>query len=303
MAKSSISAIAANDGCLSKYLEDIKHHPMLQPQREFMLATRWREHDDREAAHELVVSHLRLVVKIAMGYRGYGLPVSEIISEGNIGLMQAVKRFDPDKGFRLTTYAIWWIKAAIQEYILRSWSLVKMGTTVGQRRLFFNLRKVKSRISALDEGDLRPDQVAMIANRLSVDEQDVIDMNRRLNGDVSLNVPVRDDGGADEWVDWLVDESASQESQLAESQESENRHKILSQALGVLKDRERWVFTKRRLAEKPATLAEVADMLGVTRERVRQIEARAFEKVRNAVQASVGRSEESTLSWSGAPAG
>jgi len=303
MAKSSISAIAANDGCLSKYLEDIKHHPMLQPQREFMLATRWREHGDREAAHELVVSHLRLVVKIAMGYRGYGLPVSEIISEGNIGLMQAVKRFDPDKGFRLTTYAIWWIKATIQEYILRSWSLVKMGTTVGQRRLFFNLRKVKSRISALDEGDLRPDQVAMIANRLSVDEQDVIDMNRRLNGDVSLNVPVRDDGGADEWVDWLVDESASQESQLAESQESENRHKILSQALGVLKDRERWVFTKRRLAEKPATLAEVADVLGVTRERVRQIEARAFEKVKQAVQASVGRSEEPTLSWSGAPAG
>jgi len=303
MTKTSISAIAANDGCLSRYLEDIKHHPMLQPQREFMLATRWREHGDREAAHELVTSHLRLVVKIAMGYRGYGLPVSEIISEGNVGLMQAVKRFDPEKGFRLTTYAIWWIKAAIQEYILRSWSLVKMGTTVGQRRLFFNLRKVKSRISALDEGDLRPDQVAMIANRLSVDEQDVIDMNRRLNGDVSLNIPVRDDGGADEWVDWLVDESASQENQLAESQESENRHKILSQALGVLKDRERWVFTKRRLAEKPATLAEVADVLGVTRERVRQIEARAFEKVKKAVQASVGRSGEPSLSWSGAPAG
>jgi len=302
MARISISALAANDTSLTRYLEDIKHHPMLEPQREFMLATRWREHGDQKAAHELVVSHLKLVVKIAVGYRGYGLPVSEIISEGNIGLMQAVKRFDPEKGFRLTTYAIWWIKAAIQEYILRSWSLVKMGTTTGQRRLFFNLRKAKSRISALDEGDLRPDQVTTIAKQLAVDEQDVIDMNRRMNGDVSLNVAVRDDDGADEWIDWLVDQSEGQESRLAESQESENRRKILSRALSVLKDRERWVFTKRRLADHPATLAEVADALGISRERVRQIEARAFEKVKNAVQASVQPVEQPGLSWSAAPA-
>jgi RNA polymerase sigma-32 factor len=303
MTRTSISALAANDGCLSRYLEDIKHHPMLEPQREFMLATRWREHGDRKAAHELVASHLKLVVKIAVGYRGYGLPISEIISEGNIGLMQAVKRFDPEKGFRLTTYAIWWIKAAIQEYILRSWSLVKMGTTAGQRRLFFNLRKAKSRISALDEGDLRPDQVKVIARQLAVGEQDVIDMNRRLNGDVSLNVPVRDDDGADEWMDWLVDQSASQESLLAENQESENRHKLLGQALGALKDRERWVFTKRRLADEPATLAEIADTLGVSRERVRQIEARAFEKVKKAAHASAMQLGQSSLSWSNAPAG
>jgi RNA polymerase sigma-32 factor len=302
MARISISALAANDTSLTKYLEDIKHHPMLEPQQEFMLATRWREHGDQKAAHELVVSHLRLVVKIAVGYRGYGLPVSEIISEGNIGLMRAVKRFDPEKGFRLTTYAIWWIKAAIQEYILRSWSLVKMGTTTGQRRLFFNLRKVKSRISALDEGDLRPDQVAAIAKRLAVGEQDVIDMNRRMNGDVSLNVPLRDAEGANEWIDWLVDQSEGQESRLAESQESENRHKILSRALGVLKDRERWVFTKRRLTDEPATLAEVADALGVSRERVRQIEARAFEKVKKAVRASVQQAGQPSLSWNVAPA-
>ena len=302
MARISISALAANDTSLTRYLEDIKHHPMLEPQQEFMLATRWREHGDQKAAHELVVSHLKLVVKIARGYRGYGLPISEIISEGNIGLMQAVKRFDPDKGFRLTTYAIWWIKAAIQEYILRSWSLVKMGTTTGQRRLFFNLRKAKSRISALDEGDLQPDQVTAIAKQLAVGEQDVIDMNRRLNGDVSLNVSIRDDDGAGEWIDWLVDQSEGQESQLAESQESENRHKILSQALAVLKDRERWVFTKRRLADRPATLAEVADALGISRERVRQIEARAFEKVKNAVQASVQQVEQPVPSWSAAQA-
>jgi RNA polymerase sigma-32 factor len=303
MTRTSISALAANDGCLSRYLEDIKHHPMLEPQQEFMLATRFREHGDQKAAHELVVSHLKLVVKIAVGYRGYGLPISEIISEGNIGLMRAVKRFDPEKGFRLTTYAIWWIKAAIQEYILRSWSLVKMGTTAGQRRLFFNLRKAKSRISALDEGDLQPEQVKVIARQLVVGEQDVIDMNRRLNGDVSLNVGVREGDGADEWMDWLADPSASQESQLAENQESENRHKVLSRALDVLQDRERWVFTKRRLADEPATLAEIADALGVSRERVRQIEARAFEKVKKAVQTGATQLEPSRLSWSGVPAG
>jgi RNA polymerase sigma-32 factor len=303
MTRTSNSALAANDGCLSRYLEDIKHHPMLEPQQEFMLATRFREHGDQKAAHELVVSHLKLVVKIAVGYRGYGLPISEIISEGNIGLMRAVKRFDPEKGFRLTTYAIWWIKAAIQEYILRSWSLVKMGTTAGQRRLFFNLRKAKSRISALDEGDLQPEQVKVIARQLVVGEQDVIDMNRRLNGDVSLNVGVREGDGADEWMDWLADPSASQESQLAENQESENRHKVLSRALDVLQDRERWVFTKRRLADEPATLAEIADALGVSRERVRQIEARAFEKVKKAVQTGATQLEPSRLSWSGVPAG
>jgi RNA polymerase sigma-32 factor len=302
MARISVSALTANDIGLSRYLEDIKHHPMLEAQQEFMLATRWREHGDQKAAHELVVSHLKLVVKIATGYRGYGLPISEIISEGNIGLMQAVKRFDPEKGFRLTTYAIWWIKAAIQEYILRSWSLVKMGTTTGQRRLFFNLRKAKSRISAFDEGDLQPDQVKAIAKQLAVTEQDVVDMNRRLNGDVSLNVRVRDDDGADEWMDWLVDQSEGQESQLAESQESEHRHKMLSQALGVLKDRERWVFTKRRLADEPATLAEVADTLGISRERVRQIEASAFEKVKKTVQASVQQLEQPDPSWSAVPA-
>jgi RNA polymerase sigma-32 factor len=302
MTRISISALAANDTSLTRYLDDIKHHPMLEPQQEFMLATRWREHGDQKAAHELVVSHLKLVVKIAVGYRGYGLPISEIVSEGNIGLMQAVKRFDPQKGFRLTTYAIWWIKAAIQEYILRSWSLVRMGTTSGQRRLFFNLRKAKSRISALDEGDLQPDQVKAIAKQLAVGEQNVIDMNRRLNGDVSLNVAVRDADGADEWIDWLVDQSEGQESHLAESQESENRHKVLSRALSTLKDRERWVFTKRRLADEPATLAEVADALGISRERVRQIEARAFEKVKNAVQASVQRMEQPGLSCSAVPA-
>jgi RNA polymerase sigma-32 factor len=301
MARTSISSLAVNDSCLSKYLEDVKHHPMLEPKQEFMLAARWHEHGDQKAARELVVSHLKLVIKIAIGYRGYGLPISEIISEGNIGLMQAVKRFDPEKGFRLTTYAIWWIKAAIQEYVLRSWSLVKMGTTAGQRRLFFNLRKAKSRISALDEGDLWPDQVKVIASQLAVDEQAVIDMNRRLNGDVSLNVPVREDDGADEWIDWLVDQSASQESHLAESQESENRHKMLNRAPGVLKDRERWVFAKRRLADEPATLGAIADALGVSRERVRQIEARAFEKVKKAVQTSVRQLERPDPSWSGAP--
>jgi RNA polymerase sigma-32 factor len=275
---------------------------MLKPEQEFAYAKRWREHRDSDAAYQLVTSHLRLVAKIAMRYRGYGLPIAEIVSEGNIGLMQAVKRFDPDRGVRLATYAMWWIRATIQEYILRSWSLVRMGTTSGQRRLFFNLRKAKSRISALDEGDLQPDQVKAIAKQLAVGEQDVIDMNRRLNGDVSLNVAVRDADGADEWIDWLVDQSEGQESHLAESQESENRHKVLSRALSILKDRERWVFTKRRLADEPATLAEVADALGISRERVRQIEARAFEKVKNAVQASVQRMEQPGLSCSAVPA-
>jgi RNA polymerase sigma-32 factor len=276
---------------LSHYLGALKRFAVLEPQEEFMLAKRWREHGDRDAAHRLVTSHLRLVAKIAMGYRGYGLPISEVISEGNVGLMQAVKRFEPDKGFRLATYAMWWIKAAIQEYILRSWSLVKMGTTANQKKLFFNLRKAKSRISALDEGDMRPDQVKLIAKRLGVTEQDVVEMNRRLGGDASLNAPIREDGDSGEWQDWLVDDSTSQESRLADSEESENRHKALGQALTVLNDRERRIFEARRLADEPITLEELADEFGVSRERVRQIEVRAFEKVQKAVKGHIAETD------------
>ena len=257
-----------------------------------MLAKSWREHGDREAAHRLVTSHLRLVAKIAMGYRGYGLPISEVISEGNVGLMQAVKRFEPEKGFRLATYAMWWIKAAIQEYILRSWSLVKMGTTANQKNLFFNLRKAKSRISALEEGDMRPDQVATIARRLGVGEQDVVDMNRRLGGDVSLNAPIRNDGDTGEWQDWLVDDRDNQETTLTESEELGNRRRALSDALSVLNDRERRIFEARRLVDEPITLEELADEFGVSRERVRQIEVRAFEKVQKAVKNRVAAMEQ-----------
>jgi RNA polymerase sigma-32 factor len=267
---------------------------MLEPQEEYMLAKSWREHGDREAAHKLVTSHLRLVAKIAMGYRGYGLPISEVISEGNVGLMQAVKRFEPEKGFRLATYAMWWIKAAIQEYILRSWSLVKMGTTANQKKLFFNLRKAKSRISALDEGDLRPDQVKLIAKRLGVTEQDVVEMNRRLGGDASLNAPIRDEGDAGEWQDWLVDDAPSQERTLVEAQEFDNRRSALADALGVLNDRERRIFEARRLADDPITLEELAEEFGVSRERVRQIEVRAFEKVQKAVRSRVAAMETPT---------
>ena len=274
---------SAVDQGLARYLRQAWRFPMLKPQEEYMLAKRWREHGDRDAAHRLVTSHLRLVAKIAVGYRGYGLPISEVISEGNVGLMQAVKRFEPERGFRLATYAMWWIKAAIQEYILRSWSLVKMGTTANQKKLFFNLRKAKSRISALDEGDMRPDQVKLIAKRLGVTEQDVIDMNRRLGGDASLDAPIREDGDSGEWMDWLVDDSASQENRLAETEQSEKRHKALGQALNVLNDRERRIFEARRLADEPITLEELADEFGVSRERVRQIEVRAFEKVQKTV--------------------
>jgi RNA polymerase sigma-32 factor len=282
--------ITAESG-LTRYLEEIRRFPMLEPQEEYMLAKSWREHGDREAAHRLVTSHLRLVAKIAMGYRGYGLPISEVISEGNVGLMQAVKRFEPDKGFRLATYAMWWIKAAIQEYILRSWSLVKMGTTANQKKLFFNLRKAKSRISALEEGDLRPDQVKLIAKRLGVTEQDVVDMNRRLGGDVSLNSPIREEGDSGEWQDWLVDDSISQETRLAESEEADNRRKALGEALSVLNERERRIFEARRLADEPITLEELADEFGVSRERVRQIEVRAFEKVQKAVKHRIAAME------------
>ena len=286
---------AATNACLHVgYLEQVRRFPMLEPREEYALAKSWREHGDDDAAHRLVTSHLRLVAKIAMGYRGYGLPISEVISEGNVGLMQAVKRFEPDKGFRLATYAMWWIKAAIQEYILRSWSLVKMGTTANQKKLFFNLRKAKSRISALEEGDLRPDQVQLIAKRLGVTEQDVIDMNRRLGGDVSLNSPIREEGDSGEWQDWLVDESASQESRLAESEEADNRRKALGEALTVLNERERRIFEARRLVDEPITLEELADEFGVSRERVRQIEVRAFEKVQKAVKNRIAAMEVPT---------
>jgi RNA polymerase sigma-32 factor len=269
---------------LSHYLDEIRRFPMLEPQQEYMLAKSWREHGDRDAAHKLVTSHLRLVAKIAMGYRGYGLPISEVVSEGNVGLMQAVKRFEPEKGFRLATYAMWWIKASIQEYILRSWSLVKMGTTANQKKLFFNLRKAKSKISALDEGDMRPDQVATIAKRLGVTEKDVVDMNRRLGGDTSLNAPIREEGDSGEWQDWLVSDAPSQERILVDSEEADNRHEALTSALSVLNDRERRIFEARRLADEPITLEELAEEFGVSRERVRQIEVRAFEKVQAAVK-------------------
>ncbi|HLH90858.1 MAG TPA: RNA polymerase sigma factor RpoH [Xanthobacteraceae bacterium] len=291
MARTAALPILTAESGLSRYLEEIRRFPMLEPQEEYMLAKRWREHGDRDAAHKLVTSHLRLVAKIAMGYRGYGLPISEVVSEGNVGLMQAVKRFEPEKGFRLATYAMWWIKAAIQEYILRSWSLVKMGTTANQKKLFFNLRKAKSRISALEEGDLRPDQVKLIAKRLGVTEQDVVDMNRRLGGDASLNTPIREEGDAGEWQDWLVDDHVSQETTLADTEELDNRKKALTDALGVLNERERRIFEARRLAEEPVTLEDLAAEFNVSRERVRQIEVRAFEKVQKAVRNRVAAME------------
>jgi RNA polymerase sigma-32 factor len=276
----------AGESGLSRYLAEIKRFPMLEPQDEYMLAKSWREHGDRDAAHKLVTSHLRLVAKIAMGYRGYGLPIGEVISEGNVGLMQAVKRFEPEKGFKLATYAMWWIRASIQEYILRSWSLVKMGTTASQKKLFFNLRKAKSKISAFEEGDLKPEQVALIATRLGVPEQDVIDMNRRLGGDASLNAPLREEGEG-EWQDWLVDENSSQEAVLADREESDVRLSALKNALSVLNERERRIFEARRLADEPVTLEDLSTEFGVSRERVRQIEVRAFEKVQAAVKAGV----------------
>jgi RNA polymerase sigma-32 factor len=283
--------VLANEGGLSRYLDEIRKFPMLEPSEEYMLAKRWREHGDREAAHKLVTSHLRLVAKIAMGYRGYGLPIGEVVSEGNVGLMQAVKRFEPERGFRLATYAMWWIKAAIQEYILRSWSLVKMGTTANQKKLFFNLRKAKGKISALDEGDLRPDQVKQIATRLGVTEQDVVDMNRRLGGDASLNAPLREEGEG-EWQDWLIDDSASQEQILVAEEEGQNRLAALRDALSVLNPRERRIFEARRLSEDPITLEELSSEFGVSRERVRQIEVRAFEKIQDAVKKNLLQREQ-----------
>jgi RNA polymerase sigma-32 factor len=287
----SLPSVSAHGG-LTRYLEEIRQFPMLEPQEEYMLAKSWREHGDRDAAHKLVTSHLRLVARIAMGYRGYGLPIGEVISEGNVGLMQAVKRFDPDKGFRLATYAMWWIRAAIQEYILRSWSLVKMGTTAAQKKLFFNLRKIKGQLKALDEGDLRPDQVKRIATQLGVTEEDVVSMNRRLAGDSSLNAPVRNDAESGEWQDWLVDETMDQETALAESEERAKRREMLNEALKSLNARERRVFEARRLAEEPLTLEELSAEFGVSRERIRQIEVRAFEKVQKAVQKAAAASEQ-----------
>lgn len=282
----SVSNLPSIDGGLSGYLTEIRKFPMLEPDQEFMLAKRFTEHGDADAAHELVTSHLRLVAKIAMGYRGYGLPIGEVVSEGNVGLMQAVKRFDPDRGFRLATYAMWWIKASIQEYILRSWSLVKMGTTANQKRLFFNLRKVKGKISALEDGDLKPDQVTEIATRLNVSEAEVISMNRRLGGDTSLNATVRQDSESLEWQDWLVDDSDSQETMLIASEQKDNRRSMLTDSLDVLNDRERRIFEARRLSEDPMTLEMLSQEFGVSRERIRQIEVRAFEKVQEAVVAA-----------------
>ncbi|MDQ0304272.1 RNA polymerase sigma factor RpoH [Ancylobacter polymorphus] len=302
MARSAMSLPSAEGG-LSRYLAEIRRFPMLEPQEEYMLAKRWREHEDPEAAHRLVTSHLRLVAKIAMGYRGYGLPISEVISEGNVGLMQAVKRFEPDKGFRLATYAMWWIKASIQEYILRSWSLVKMGTTAAQKKLFFNLRKAKSQISALEDGDLRPDQVQQIATKLGVTEQEVIEMNRRLGGDASLNSPLRGDvEGGGEWQDWLADDRDSQESVLVEHEEMDNRRSALSGALSVLNERERRIFEARRLSDDPMTLEDLAAEFGVSRERVRQIEVRAFEKVQKAVIDRVHQMETAPMRQDHSPA-
>jgi RNA polymerase sigma-32 factor len=294
-----LPTIAADSGGLVRYLEEIRKFPMLEPEEEFMLAKRWQEHGDTEAAHRLVTSHLRLVTRIAMGYRGYGLPIGEVISEGNVGLMQAVKRFEPEKGFRLATYAMWWIRASIQEYILRSWSLVKMGTTAAQKKLFFNLRRMKGQIKALEDGDLKPEQVKKIATTLGVPEDDVISMNRRLGGDASLNAPVRaDTEGSGEWQDWLVDEAPDQEERLVESEELSQRKAYLEKAMGTLNERERRIFEARRLADDPITLEDLAAEFGVSRERVRQIEVRAFEKVQRAVKSRVAAME----SHAGAPA-
>jgi RNA polymerase sigma-32 factor len=285
MARSSFPMLTAGEAGLSRYLDEIRRFPMLEPQEEYMLAKRYQEHEDRSAAHKLVTSHLRLVAKIAMGYRGYGLPIGEVMSEGNVGLMQAVKKFEPDRGFRLATYAMWWIKAAIQEYILRSWSLVKMGTTANQKRLFFNLRRLKGKIQAIEEGDLKPEQVAEIATKLKVSEEEVISMNRRLSGDASLNAPIRAaEGEAGQWQDWLVDDHDSQEQTLIEQDELETRRALLSNALKVLNDREKRIFEARRLREEPVTLEELSSEFDISRERVRQIEVRAFEKVQDAVR-------------------
>jgi len=289
---------ALGEGGLSRYLAEIRKFPLLEPQEEYMLAKRWREHEDTEAAHRLVTSHLRLVAKIAMGYRGYGLPINEVIAEGNIGLMQAVKRFEPDRGFRLATYAMWWIRASIQEYILRSWSLVKIGTTAAQKKLFFNLRRTKGQISALEEGDLTPEHVQEIAKRLGVPEDEVVNMNRRLSGgDASLNAPIGNssEGGEAEWQDWLADDELDQETRLGEAEELEERRTLLSTALEELTERERDILESRRLRDEPLTLEELSTKYDISRERVRQIEVRAFEKLQQAMKSALSEKHAETL--------
>jgi RNA polymerase sigma-32 factor len=277
----------ASDSGLSRYLQEVRKFPMLEPDEEFMLAKRWQEHQDPEAAHRMITSHLRLVAKIAMGYRGYGLPINELIAEGNVGMMQAVKRFDPDRGFRLATYAMWWIRASIQEYILHSWSLVKMGTTAAQKKLFFNLRKLKGQLQAIEEGDLSPENVKKIATELDVPEADVVSMNRRLAApDHSLNAPLRADSEG-EWQDWLVDENESQETKLGERQELGIRRDLLAKAMTHLNDRERRILTERRLKESPTTLEDLSQQYGISRERVRQIEVRAFEKLQKSMKTQI----------------
>jgi len=293
MARNTLPSITAGEAGLNRYLDEIRKFPMLEPQQEYMLAKRYAEHGDRDAAHKLVTSHLRLVAKIAMGYRGYGLPIGEVVSEGNVGLMQAVKKFDAERGFRLATYAMWWIKASIQEYILRSWSLVKMGTTANQKRLFFNLRRLKGKIQAIDEGDLKPDQVAEIATKLNVSEEEVISMNRRLSGDASLNAPIRaSEGESGQWQDWLGGDSDSPEDVLIEQDELDTRRRMLAKALSVLNDRERRIFEARRLSDDPMTLEDLSSEFGISRERVRQIEVRAFEKVQAAVKAAAYKQQK-----------
>src|SRR5246500_1436358 len=302
MATLSVPSLSS-EGNLTRYLQEIRKFPMLEHEQEYMLAKRWKEHEDPEAAHRLGKSHRRLVPKIAMGYRGYGLPLSELISEGNVGMMQAVKRFDPDRGFRLATYAMWWIRAAIQEYILHSWSLVKMGTTAAQKKLFFNLRRLKGQMQAIDDGDLHPDQVAKIARVLDVPGQDVISMNRRLAApDHSLNAPVRQDSEG-EWQDWLVDESESQESSIADREELTGRKALLSSALKTLNERERHILIERRLKDNPTTLEELSQQYGISRERVRQIEVRAFEKLQKAMKAQIAERRLNAGNRQGAQAG
>jgi len=290
--------VLAGESGLSRYLSDIRKFPLLSPEDEYMYAKRWQEHEDPEAARKLVTSHLRLVAKIAMGYRGYGLPVSEIVSEGNVGLMQAVKRFDPDKGFRLATYAMWWIRASIQEYVLRSWSMVKMGTTAAQKKLFFNLRKAKNHIGAIEEGDLTPQHTTALADRLGVTEREVTEMNRRLSGpDASLNAPLRSESES-EWQDWLADDTADQETHLAEREEMGDRHTLLENAMIELTEREQEIIRARRLREEPATLEDLSQKFGISRERVRQIEVRAFEKLQKAMMAAANNTPKAL----GAPA-
>jgi RNA polymerase sigma-32 factor len=279
--------VLSGEAGLSRYLTEIRKFPLLSPEDEYMFAKRWKEHEDPEAARRMVTSHLRLVAKIAMGYRGYGLPVSEIVSEGNVGLMQAVKRFDPDRGFRLATYAMWWIRASIQEYVLRSWSMVKMGTTAAQKKLFFNLRKAKNNIGAIEEGDLTPAHTATLADQLGVTQTEVTDMNRRLSGgDASLNAPLRSESES-EWQDWLADETVDQETRLAEREEMGDRHDLLVNAMKDLTDRERDIIEARRLRDEPSTLEELSQKYGVSRERVRQIEVRAFEKLQRGMKSSM----------------